>query len=94
MRRIPGPTGALPLDRDWQESARSDETQLRLRFSCRRDLATSEHDRMAELLEKGRLGKLSAQEEKEMDTYERLGSLLGILHSKARQALNKRAADS
>jgi hypothetical protein len=49
---------------------------------------------MGELLEKGRLGKLSAKEEKDLDTYERLGSLLGILHSKARQALNKRTADA
>ncbi len=57
-------------------------------------LSSREHDRMAELLEKGRLGRLSAKEEKEMDIYERLGALLGIFHSKARQALNKRAAEA
>jgi hypothetical protein len=59
---------------------------LQVRFS------PSERERMSELLEKSRSGKLTAIEEEDLDTYERLGWLLGILHSKARQALKKRAA--
>jgi glucuronate isomerase len=56
--------------------------------------AASEHERMSELLDKARSGKLTQQEKEEMDTYELLGALLGILHSKARQALKPRAADA
>ncbi len=57
-------------------------------------LASSEHERMSALLEKARTRKLTPDEEEQLDTYELLGSLLGILHSKARQALKKRAADA
>jgi hypothetical protein len=53
---------------------------LQVRFS------THKQERMSKLLDKARSGKLSTAEEEEMDPYERLGSLLGILHSKARQA--------
>ena len=56
--------------------------------------ASSEHERMSALLEKARARKLTAQEEEQMDTYDLLGALLGILHSKARQALKKQAADA
>jgi hypothetical protein len=54
--------------------------------------ASSEHQRMSALLDKGRRRKLTPEEEEQLDTYELLGSLIGILHSKARQALKKRAA--
>jgi hypothetical protein len=58
---------------------------LKIRFSPR------EHERMNELLKKARSDTLTPQEEEEVDTYERLGCLIGILHSKARQALKKPA---
>lgn len=61
---------------------------LQVRFSSR------EHERMRELLEKGRSGSLTAQEQEEMDVYEKLGCVLGILHSKARQALKKRTSSA
>jgi hypothetical protein len=61
---------------------------LQVRFASR------EHERMSALLDKSRSRKLTPREEEEMDTYELLGALLGILHSKARQALKKRAADA
>jgi hypothetical protein len=58
---------------------------LQLQFSER------DHARMAELSAKARSGGLSAQEQAELDTFERLGCLLDIVHSKARRALkNKR----
>jgi hypothetical protein len=58
---------------------------LQIRFSAR------EHDRMGALLEKARAGTLTAGEAEDLDAHERLGCLLGILHSKARQALKKHA---
>jgi hypothetical protein len=58
---------------------------LQIRFSSR------EHEQMSALLEKARLGALTAREEEEMEVYELLGSLLGILHSRARRALKRRA---
>lgn len=54
---------------------------LKLRFS-KKDV-----DRMRELSAKARAGKLTPQEETEMDDYERLGCLLDILHSHARRTL-------
>src|SRR5229473_2651015 len=57
---------------------------LKIRFSPR------DHDRMHELSGKARAGTLTDKEELEIDTYERLGCVLDILHSKARRALKKR----
>jgi hypothetical protein len=59
---------------------------LKLRFSA------PDQDRMRELAAKARAGTLSPQEQVEIDTYERLGCLLDILHSKARRALKRRTA--
>lgn len=57
---------------------------LKLEFSSR------DHSWMNELSAKARSGTLSPQEQIEIDTYERLGSLLDIIHSKARRALIKK----
>jgi hypothetical protein len=51
-------------------------------------------ERMRELSARARAGTLTPQEEEEIDTYERLGCLLDILHSKARRALGKRRTAS
>jgi hypothetical protein len=75
-QRVLGVAGTLPLP-----AARA---ILRLRFSDP-DLA-----RMRELSAKARAGTLSPSEEVAIDTYERLGCLLDILHSKARRALRRR----
>jgi hypothetical protein len=56
---------------------------LKLRFS------QQDRDRMRELSAKARAGTLTAQEETEIDTYERLGYLLDIVQSKARRVLQK-----
>jgi hypothetical protein len=56
---------------------------LRVRFSER------DHALMAELSRKARAGSLTPDEQTDLDTFERLGCLLDILHSKARQALKK-----
>jgi hypothetical protein len=54
---------------------------LRVRFSA------SDLERMRELSAKARTGSLTPQEQQAAETYERLGCLLDILHSKARRAL-------
>jgi hypothetical protein len=61
---------------------------LKVRFS------EKEHERMRELSAKARAGTLTAGEEREIDTYERLGCLLDILHSRARRVLNARKTAS
>jgi hypothetical protein len=52
----------------------------------------SEHDQMVMdgLSAKASAGILSPQEQLDIDTFERLGCLLDIIHSKARQALKKK----
>ena len=54
-------------------------------------LEFSEEDRrhMDELAEKARQGTLAADERQEVENYERVNNLLGILKSKARQSLNR-----
>jgi hypothetical protein len=61
---------------------------LKRRFSAR------DERRMHELAAKARAGELSPAEQVEIDTYERLGAVLDILHSKARRALGKRRTAS
>lgn len=49
-----------------------------------------DHALMDELSAKARAGRLTPQEQTVLDTFERLGCLLDIVHSKARQALKKK----
>lgn len=49
-------------------------------------------ERMQGLAAKARQGRLSASESMEIDTFEQLGCLLDILHSKARRLLKLRKA--
>ena len=46
--------------------------------------------RMGDLVTKARTGELTPDDRFEADTYEQLGCLLDIIHSKARRALGKR----
>lgn len=57
---------------------------LKLRFS------PNDVERMRDLSAKARAGSLSDDEHEEIDTFERLGCLLDILHSRARRVLNRR----
>ena len=54
----------------------------------------SDHVRIHELSEKSRQGALTAEEEAEAESYERVGSLLGLLQSKARLTLRHLGASS
>jgi hypothetical protein len=58
---------------------------LRLSFSA------DDRARMRELLGKAKEGKLRAEEELEIDGYERAGTLLSILKAKARRILKPRS---
>ena len=48
-----------------------------------------DHALMDELSAKARAGRLTPHEQTVLDTFERLGCLLDIVHSKARQAIEK-----
>jgi len=50
-----------------------------------------DHARMAELSHGAQLGKLTSAEQQELDTFERLGCVLDILHSRAGQVLKKKS---
>lgn len=56
---------------------------LKIKFS------QADQRRLSELAEKARRGTLSGDEEHLAGAYERLGCVLDILHSKARQALKR-----
>ena len=64
------------------------ESLLKLEFSA------ADRERMSELAAKARAGTLTATEEAEADTFERLGCVLDILHSNARRALRPRRTAS
>ena len=53
-----------------------------------------ENARMRELLAKNRSGKISPQEHSELENFERVGNLLSILQSRARQVLKPRQRKS
>ena len=61
---------------------------LKIRFSSQ-DL-----DHLNALAAKARAGILNAEEQLDLDNYERLGCLLDILHSRARAALKPRRTAS
>ncbi|HVS33962.1 MAG TPA: hypothetical protein VMS17_00145 [Gemmataceae bacterium] len=50
-----------------------------------------DHARMEDLSAKARRGALTPPEQFELDVFERLGCVLDIIHSKARQALKKKS---
>jgi hypothetical protein len=54
------------------------------------EFSEQDHALMDELSMKARAGTLTPEEQSDLDTFERLGCLLDIVHSKARQVLKKR----
>jgi|SRR5271157_4866714 len=51
------------------------------------DFKQTDKDRMRELLAKAKEGTLTANEEVEIDNYERVGHMLSLMKSKARRSL-------
>jgi hypothetical protein len=54
------------------------------------DFEAADRDRMHQLSMKAQDGALTAAEQAEMDAYEVVGHLLGLMHSKARMSLKRR----
>ena len=57
------------------------------RAILRLDFNADDRTRMNQLAAKNRAGKLTSTEEQELDSYIRVGQMLGILQSKARRSL-------
>jgi hypothetical protein len=57
------------------------------RVLLRLDFNTDDRTRMNQLAAKNRAGKLTPTEEQELNSYIRVGQMLGILQSKARRSL-------
>ena len=55
------------------------------------DFKRADKDRMRQLLAKAKAASLSADEETEIDNYERVGHMLSLLKLKARRSLKARA---
>jgi len=56
--------------------------------------STSDREQMKVLAVKAKAGTLSVDEQRAIDSYERVGHYLSILHSKARQALRAAANEA
>ncbi len=80
MTRLAG-SGEPPL------TAAAAKGILTLRFS------SADKDRMHTLASKARADTLTSNEQAEVEAYSRIGSLLGILKSKARRALKHRTSN-
>jgi len=76
------------IEFDTDPSPSAARALLKLQFS------EADRQRMRELGAKARVGSLTPDEERLTDTYERLGCLLDILHSKSRRALKRRRTPS
>ena len=59
------------------------------RSILRLDFKASDRERMNELADKARQGALSPAEDQELDDFIRVGHLLAIMQSKARQSLKR-----
>ncbi len=62
-----------------------DAAQIFLTFDFRKE----DRERMSLLAEKAREGELTAEEQAEIDCYERVGHFLSLLRSKARLSLKQ-----
>jgi hypothetical protein len=58
------------------------------------EFSPQDQERMGALMVKARAGALTADEDKEMDDYERVIHLLAMMHSKARKAIKNRKRTS
>ena len=59
------------------------------RSILRLEFATEDKERMHELAARARSGTLTTDEQEEIRSYERVGNLLALMKSKARQRLKK-----
>ena len=64
------------------------------RSILRLDFAAEDKERMRELAAKARDGSLTAAEQEEIRNYERVGNLLALMKSRARQRLKKASSSN
>jgi hypothetical protein len=78
----------------WQRivELRGEITPSAVRALLKIEFSEGDHALMRELSTKARAGNLTPDEQAILDTLERLGCLLDIIHSKARRALKKKKA--
>lgn len=69
---------------------KDDPTPTAARALLKLQFSPDDVRRMHELSAKARAGSLNDAEREEIDTFEQLGYLLDILHSRARRVLNRR----
>jgi hypothetical protein len=69
--------------------AKEDLTEEQARYFARLKFPPRDVRRMNSLAAKARAGKLSPPEDEELENYIRIGHLIGILQSRARQALSQ-----
>jgi len=71
------------------EADESEITPDIARYLLSMQLPGADRDRVNELSEKARSGSLTEAEGAELDSYLRIGSLLGVMQSRARRVLKK-----
>lgn len=70
----------------------ADETEITpdvARYLLSMQLPDADRDRVDELSARARAGSLTGAEESELDSYLHIGSLLGVMQSRARKLLKK-----
>jgi hypothetical protein len=84
----PGPANGAGVSQLIQFAGTLSPAAARVLLQC--GFSQQDHARMAELALKARAGALTPAEQMDLDTFERLGCVLDIIHSRARQALKNR----
>ncbi|MFM9961896.1 MAG: hypothetical protein ACKV2Q_11810 [Planctomycetaceae bacterium] len=82
---------AAIFSRVWADEERPLSATL-ARHVLKLGFSADDQNRMHELAAKNQAGELSAEEVDELDNFARVGDLLAILQSKARQSLRKSPA--
>lgn len=78
----------LATEDEAEISAEAAEGILSLHFS------SADKNRMHELSKKARDGSITSDEQVEVEAYSRIGSLLGVLKSRARRTIKRATAES
>ena len=89
MRTTPTDTSEAAIFARLFEGQNGNLSQLVARKLLDITFTASDQARMEELAQRNQQGRLTAQEREELANYVKVGDLLAILHSKARQALKK-----
>jgi hypothetical protein len=89
MRRTPTETSEAAIFARLFEGRNGHLTQAVARKLLAITFTETDQARMEELAQRNQQGRLMAQEREELANYVKVGDLLAILHSKARQALKK-----